>query len=121
MKGYQSLRHFIRILEESGELVRVKAPVSPCLEITEIADRMVKNNGKALLFERTGTQFPLLINAFASERRMCLALGLHHLDDAGLEMERMLKQLSGRPRGLKGKLKMVSMLQIGRASCRERV
>jgi 4-hydroxy-3-polyprenylbenzoate decarboxylase len=129
MKGYQSLRHFIRILEESGELVRVKAPVSPCLEITEIADRMVKNNGKALLFERTGTQFPLLINAFASERRMCLALGLHHLDDAGLEMERMLKQLSGRPRGLKGKLKMVSMLReaaswrpksiTGRGACQE--
>ena len=68
-------------------MIRIKEFVSPHLEITEITDRIVKNKGKALLFENNGSGFPLLINAFASEKRMCLALGVQNLDDVGKDEE----------------------------------
>ncbi|MBP3426042.1 MAG: menaquinone biosynthesis decarboxylase [Rikenellaceae bacterium] len=79
---YTSLEQFVDLLAERGELVEVGAQVDPYLEIREIADRMSKapNGGKALLFRNTGTEFPLLINMFGSERRMALALGAESLD-----------------------------------------
>jgi len=53
------------LLEERGKLHRVKVPVDPELEITEIADRVVKAGGPALLFEQVrGYGMPVLINAF---------------------------------------------------------
>ena len=76
------LRDWIALLEREGELVRVGAEVDPDLEITEIVDRTVKAGGPALLFERPkGSQHPLLINQFGTERRMCLAFGVERLDD----------------------------------------
>ena len=50
--AYSNLNHFILILESAGELVRIEEEVSPRLEITEIADRVMKSGGKALLFEK---------------------------------------------------------------------
>ena len=79
--SYKSLSQFVQALEAAGELVRITEFVSPRLEITEVADRMVKNGGKALLFENTGTDFPLLINLFASDKRICMALGVNNLQD----------------------------------------
>lgn len=49
--AYRDLRHFLETLETKGELKRIKEPVSPYLEITEIADRVMKADGPALLFE----------------------------------------------------------------------
>ncbi|MBU2591086.1 MAG: menaquinone biosynthesis decarboxylase [Nitrospinae bacterium] len=75
---YNSLGDFISLLETEGELVRIKEPVSPILEITEITDRVSKSagGGKALLFENVeGADFPLLINAYGSKKRINLALG----------------------------------------------
>ena len=78
------LRDWIALLEREGELVRVSAEVDPHLEITEIVDRVVKAGGPALLFENPkGSQHPLLINQFGTERRMCLAFGVDALDDVG--------------------------------------
>jgi len=76
--AYKSLNAFIETLEHEGELVRIKTFVDPILEIAEITDRISKtpDRNKALLFENTGTDFPLLINAFGSERRMALAIGV---------------------------------------------
>lgn len=72
------LQSFIRYLEREGELKRVRAEVDPELEITEIATRIVRQKGPALLFERVkGADFPLAINLFGSERRIELALGRH--------------------------------------------
>ena len=76
MSRLPGLRAFVEKLEKYGELKRVRTPVSPILEITEITDRIVKAEGPALLFEETGTPFPVLINAYGSERRMALALGV---------------------------------------------
>ena len=75
--SYRSLGEFLRALEQDGDLVRVTAPVSPRLEISEIADRAVKGGGPALLFENVqGSKFPVAINTFASRERMRKALGI---------------------------------------------
>ncbi|HNY04082.1 MAG TPA: menaquinone biosynthesis decarboxylase, partial [Bacteroidales bacterium] len=107
---YSSLSHFIRTLEHKGELVRVKEYVSPRLEIPEIADRMVKHGGKAILFENTGTPFPLLINAFASDRRICLALGTGSLEDISHGIMELADLFMGARPGWKEKLRMIPAL-----------
>ncbi len=76
--AYASLREFVERLDREGELTRVPFEADPVLEITEFADRQMKSpgGGKALLFEKPkGAPFPLLINAWGSEKRMALALG----------------------------------------------
>ena len=91
--SYPNLQAFIQSLEQSGELIRIKDYVSPHLQITEIADRMSKHNGKALLFENNGTSFPLLINSMGTERRMCMALGVQTLDDTAKQIEDLMAGL----------------------------
>lgn len=89
--AYRDLQSFIAALERRGQLHRISASVSPVLETTEIADRVVKNGGKALLFERVeGSRYPLLMNAMGSEKRMALALGAESLDEAGEAISRYL-------------------------------
>lgn len=79
--GYRHLQEFINRLEQAGELVRIKEPVSPFLTITEITDRVCKKGGPALLFEAVaGHQMPVLMNAFGSLKRMGLALQVDSLD-----------------------------------------
>jgi len=108
--AYKSLQQFVEKLESSGELIRIKEFVSPYLEITEITDRVSKHNGKALLFENTGTDFPLLINAYGSYKRMCLALCVNSLEDVGIEMEKLLKSFILPQPTLSDKLKMLPKL-----------
>lgn len=82
---YKNLREFIALLEQKGELVRIRAEVDAVLEIAEITDRVSKRKGaenKALLFERVrNSAFPVLTNAFGSLRRICLALEAGELDE----------------------------------------
>lgn len=108
--AYANLKEFIARLEAAGELVRVKTPVSPRLEITEVADRMVKHGGKALLFENTGTGFPVLINALASDRRICMALGMDHPDEAAGRINNLLTRVTTPAKGLFDKLKLLPTL-----------
>lgn len=91
---YSGLSDFIALLEKKGELIRIRTFVDPLLEIAEITDRIVKNKGKALLFENTGTNFPLLINLFGSDKRMALALGRENPDEIGSEIISMFDQLT---------------------------
>ena len=100
--AYKSLSAFIDKLEAEGELVRIKTFVEPVLEIAEIADRVSKtpDRNKALLFENTGTEFPLLINSMGSEKRMCMALGVNHLDEVAGEIEDLFKMMTGPKNGL---------------------
>ncbi len=85
--AFRDLRDYINALEKKGKLVRIKTPVSPQLEITEIADRMVKKGGPALLFERVkNSSFPLVINLFATPERMKMALGVEDLEEIGQEI-----------------------------------
>jgi 4-hydroxy-3-polyprenylbenzoate decarboxylase len=89
--AYKGLRDFIAVLEAAGELKRIPAEVDPELEITAITDRICKAHGPALLFEKVrGSRFPLLINAFGSEKRMALALGADTLEEAAGEIAALL-------------------------------
>lgn len=110
--GYRNLQHFIEVLDREGELVRIKEAVSPRLEISEITDRISKSpgGGKALLFENTGYDFPLLINAFGSYRRICLALGVKNLDEVASRIEELLKSLARPREGLLEKLALLPQL-----------
>jgi 4-hydroxy-3-polyprenylbenzoate decarboxylase len=107
--SYRDLREFIRALEKNGELKRVPIEVDPVLEITEFADRSVKRNGPALLFERPkGSTVPVLINAFASMRRMELALEVSSVEEVAARISEYLEMQM--PQGLLGKLKMLPKL-----------
>ena len=73
---YADLREFIAQLEALGELKRVRAEVSPRLEMTEVCDRVLRAGGPALLFERpAGHSIPVLGNLFGTTRRVALAMG----------------------------------------------
>ena len=110
--AYRNFQHFIDTLERSGELIRIKTFVDPKLEMAEITDRMSKQpgGGKALLFENTGYEFPVLMNAYGSEKRMCLALGVQQLDDVAKEIENLFKLLAAPKEGIIDKLKMLPKL-----------
>ena len=114
--AYPDLQAFIDRLAASGELLRIREFVDPHLEIAEITDRFSKSpgGGKALLFENTGTDYPLLINALGSNKRMCMALGVQQLDAIAAEIESLFRQLSQPRNSLVDKLHLLP--QLGRFS-----
>ena len=110
--AYRNQQQFIDALERAGELVRIRAYVDPQLEMAEITDRMSKQDGggKAILFENSGYGFPVLMNAYGSERRMCMALGVNHLDDTAKEIESLFKLLTKPKENIVEKLKLLPKL-----------
>lgn len=73
---YKDLRDFIQQLEKTGELKRISQTVDPYLEVTEICDRTLKQEGPALLFENPkNSQIPLLANLFGTPRRVAMGMG----------------------------------------------
>ncbi|HVO96472.1 MAG TPA: menaquinone biosynthesis decarboxylase [Bryobacteraceae bacterium] len=111
--AYTDLRDFIKALDKQGELKRIPFEVSTELEITEFADRSVKSGGPALLFEKPkGFAIPVLINAFASMKRMQIALEVDSVDEVAGRISEFLQMQM--PEGLIGKLKMLPKLgEIG--------
>lgn len=111
--AYKNLNEFVKVLEKNDELIRVKGYVNPELEITEITDRFSKQpgGGKALLFENTGTGFPVLINQFGSIERMCLSLGVQSLDEVGEGIESLFKDLASPKESFLEKLKLLPQLK----------
>jgi len=110
--AFRNLEEFLNVLETENELVRIKEYVNPKLEIAEITDRISKSKdgGKALLFENTGYDFPILMNAYGSENRMCLALGVTNLNDTAKEIENLFKLLSSPKENIIDKLKLLPKL-----------
>lgn len=107
--SYRDLREFIEALDKAGELKRIPFAVDPRLEITEFADRAVKTGGPALLFEKPkGYSAPVLINAYASKRRMEIALGVANVQELADRITEYLEMKM--PQGLIGKLKMLPKL-----------
>jgi 4-hydroxy-3-polyprenylbenzoate decarboxylase len=123
----RDLREWIALLEREGELRRVSAEADPDLEITEITDRVVKSGGPALLFENPkGSKYPLLINQFGTERRMCMAFGVEKLDDVAAKLEDVLEMQP--PQGLVEKVRGLRKLKsiadsmpktVSKAPCQE--
>ena len=114
--AYNDLRAFIKALEDAGELMKINVPVSSDLEIAAITDRVSKSKdgaNKALLYTNvTGYQMPVLINAFGSMKRMCMALETDSLDDVAERIRHLIKPKV--PETLVDKLSMVpTLLEVG--------
>jgi 4-hydroxy-3-polyprenylbenzoate decarboxylase len=110
---YNSLREYVNFLEKEGELIRIKEFTDPALEIAEITDRVSKSKdgGKALLFENTGTQFPVLTNMMGSPTRICHALGTPSLDMVGREIESLFNEITKERSSIIDKLKLLPHLK----------
>lgn len=106
------LREYIAKLEASGELQRITTKVDTRFEITEITDRISKSEGggKALLFENTGTDFPVLMNMLGSDKRIALALGVDDLKEISQRIDDMLKGVMSPKSSLVDKLRMLPLL-----------
>jgi len=135
--AYDGLRDWLKAVERAGEVKRVKAEVSPILEMAEIADRASKAGrgtkeagGPALLFENVagykGSR--VLMNQFGSERRMKLALEVDSLDEVAGRIDALIHPVS--PTSFVDKLKLLPVLaEVGsffpkridakRAPCKE--
>ena len=100
---YGDLRDYLRDLEAAGELRRVRVPVDPVLEVTEICQRTLKAGGPVLLFEHPkGSNIPLLGNLFGTTQRIARAIGRNSVEELR-EVGKMLAFLKEPqlPRGLK--------------------
>ena len=127
--NFKDLREFVSFLEQRGELLRVTAEVSWDLEIAEIADRLVKRGGPALLFENVnGYDTPVLINIFSSDKRMAWALGVEQLDEVVERIHGLLGLMHGPPQGLINRVRTLGQLvhlagyqpkTVSRAPCQE--
>ena len=129
---YRDLRDFMAQLEAAGELRRIAAPVSPHLEMTALADRVLRAGGPALLFENpTGHAMPVLANLFGTPARVARALGVAGLPEirAFGEVLASLKEPEP-PRGMKdlwGRRELVKTLwsmapsTVRRPPCQELV
>ena len=106
---YNSLADFVQVLERAGELRRIVHPVKVELEISEIADRVMKSGGPALLFENVvGKQIPVLINAFGSTKRMALALGVPDIEDIARDIAKLIQTKP--PKSFKDKFRLLCEL-----------
>ena len=75
----RDLRGFLKLLEERGQLHRVKTIVDPDLEIAEIANRLLQGGGPALLFEQVkGSPYPVAVNVLGTVQRICWAINVEH-------------------------------------------
>ncbi|AXV63923.1 4-hydroxy-3-polyprenylbenzoate decarboxylase [Pseudoalteromonas lipolytica] len=79
---YKDLREFIELLEQKGELKRIKQEIDPYLEMTEIADRTLRAEGPALLFENPkGHSIPVLANLFGTPKRVAMGMGQNDVSE----------------------------------------
>jgi 4-hydroxy-3-polyprenylbenzoate decarboxylase len=106
---YTNLSDFVQVLENAGELRRIAHPVKAELEIAEIADRVMKAGGPALLFENVvGKNIPLLINAFGSMKRMSIALGVNDIEEIAKKISKLIQIQP--PRTFKDKIQLAGEL-----------
>jgi len=127
--AYKNLQNFIQDLEKNGELKRIKVQVDPYLEITQIADRLSKTGGPALLFEHVkGSNYPVLINAFGSYKRMQMALHCSSFDEIGQKIFNLITMQP--PKTITEKIKALLTLkdianvmpkEVSKASCQKHV
>ena len=128
---YRNLQEFVQALEREGELIRITTPVSTRFEIAEITDRQAKSEGggKALLFENTDGEFPVLTNMMGSSRRIAMALGVEHLDEIAHRIDTLLKEALSPKGSMWEKMRMLPLLAdvakwfpqsvAGRGACQE--
>jgi 4-hydroxy-3-polyprenylbenzoate decarboxylase len=110
---FNDLQEFVRHLETTGQLKRVRAEVDPVLEVTEITQRVLRDNGPALLFENPkGSTTPLLMNLFGTSERVRAALGR---DPAEIGRELLFAAQTVNPPSLKSLWRIRHTLKRGLA------
>ena len=124
---YRDLPAFLKALESKNLLMTISTEVDPELEITEIADRVSKKFGPALLFTNVkGSKYPLVINSMGTYERLNLGFGVKNLDDIGNRIGQYLNL--GRYSTLVGKIKAIPALaplpfifprKVKKAPCQE--
>jgi 4-hydroxy-3-polyprenylbenzoate decarboxylase len=127
---YSDLRHFLQVLEQSGDLLRVEEPVSTRLEMTAVGDFALRRGGPALIFERpAGYKIPVLANLFGTTRRVALAMGateVNELRDIGVVLANLKEPEP--PKGLRDAGRLLQMartlwtmrpVSASRPPCRE--
>ncbi|OQA75496.1 MAG: 3-octaprenyl-4-hydroxybenzoate carboxy-lyase [bacterium ADurb.Bin243] len=93
---FNDLNDFINELKSKKEIIEIEERVEPSLEAAEIADRMVKRGGPALLFKNVaGCSLPLAMNLFATKKRMQMALGVSDFSEISGRIENLLKPPAG--------------------------
>lgn len=129
--AFKSLSEFVEELERNNELLVVREFVDPVLEIADFVDRFSKQEGsknKAIFFTNTGTDYPILINALGSEKRICSALNCSNLDEHKNRIEALFTQATSPKKTLAEKLSFLPLLKelnswlpkhIKNASCQE--
>jgi 4-hydroxy-3-polyprenylbenzoate decarboxylase len=111
---FESLGEYVEALDNAGELKRVRARVSPDLEVAEIMRRvMYSRDGPAVLFENVeGSNIPILGNAFGSMKRLEIGLEMSDFVDIGRRIVDLTRMKM--PSGMLNKLKMLPKLsEIG--------
>ena len=89
--AYKDLHDFVNFLSQNNDLKEIDVQVDRILEIPEIADRIVKQEGPALLFKNVkGFKFPVLINIFGSHKRILQAFKVERLDDVGKRVSEII-------------------------------
>jgi 4-hydroxy-3-polyprenylbenzoate decarboxylase len=111
--AFSDLQGFLDALDHDGDLARVSVPVDPHLEVAAIVQRVLREQGPALLFEKpTRGRLPLAINVFGTPRRMARALDVADLDELGARIADLLKpELPHGIGGLKDALGKVAQLR----------
>lgn len=127
LKIFQNLREFLETLEKKKILQRISVLVDPVLEISEITDRVTKNEGLALLFENpVGSQIPVAVNLFGSRERIQLGLGIQDYSEVASRISELLSIPS--PSTLLEKLDLIPKLmelnrfppkRVKKAPCQE--
>jgi len=108
--SFNDLRDWLDHLRQEGELHEITAEVDPYLEITEITDRVTAAGGPALLFTNVkGSELPLLINQYGTERRTCMAFGVDRLSDLSERVAEVLEMAP--PEGLMDKIRALGKLK----------
>ena len=108
---FTDVNAFIAELDKRGELARIADPVDPKLEMAALIDKVSKTpgGGPGLLFEKpTGSSMPVAANIYGSMSRICLALGVKHLDELAAEIEELTTPPM--PRGFMDALKMMPLV-----------
>ncbi len=110
---YKDLRDFIKQLEKQGELKRITAEVDPYLEMTEISDRTLKQQGPALLFENPkGSNIPVLTNLFGTPKRVAMGMGADSVTELR-EIGKLLAYLKEPepPKGMKDAMEKIPVFK----------
>jgi 4-hydroxy-3-polyprenylbenzoate decarboxylase len=126
---FSGLQDYIDYLRQTDQLIEIFDFIDPVYEITEITDRFMKQQGRAILFHNTGTAFPVITNMMANEQTLSAALRVDNPKQLGSIVDNVLKVFKKKPEGLNNTLKIVKQfnrlssytprIKRGRGACQD--